>query len=425
MKNLIVLVCSLFIISVLSSQDFRSEFQKFNKYGHIGMFSNENMNLLKKQTNTTKQRLDSLCTLSGGLELTSKSVWTYDNQGKIITQISYNWNSSSWIPVRKIDYGYDDQNRLSSQTTSGWESRKPNSWGIQGKYGYTYNAIGLRKTWIIYSVELLSDSTFKFFESSYFEYTYNAKNQIKNFSLYCAGSKMENDDRYYDIHGNDSLRIYTSESNSQKVTYDNTYNGDKIATTLATHGFVRAATGWEPDYRMELTYDTNGNCVSAIDYYWNPTTSAESSLNRCVLRYDTNYSINDVLNVPDLYGTFAAVNKLVKSTIYSSRTGSSVTSVDNYYYSTVEINTAVPTISSDKVSFFPNPVKDFLQISGIDNIKTVLITDLSGKLILNKNLLSANDKIYVGNLAKGMYIVKVITDKKAFQQTIVKQVLKN
>jgi hypothetical protein len=297
----------------------------------------------------------------------------------------------------------------------------PNSWGGLAKYGYTYNAIGLRKTWINYGLLLLSDSTFDFFESSRYEYTYNAKNQLVNFSMYSDGSKIENSDRYYDRFGNDSLHVFTGSMDPQKVTFENSYNGDKLTSTLITHGFVRATTGWEPDYRMEYTYDSNGNRSSSIDYYWNPTTGAQSSLNRAVFYYDPNYLATDVLNVPELYSNTTLGNKLIRTTSFASRTGGSVASVDYYYYSSVEINTAVHTPSTDKVSFYPNPAKDFLQISGIDNIKTVLITDLNGKLIQNTNRLSANDKIYIGNFPKGMYIVKVISDKKAFQQKIVKQ----
>ena len=170
---------------------------------------------------------------------------------------------------------------------------------------------------------------------------------------------------------------------------------------------------------MEFTYDNYGNCISAIDYYWNQSTGAQSSLIRRVLLYDTNYAISDVLNVPDMY-SFPTVNKLRKASGYSSRTGGSPNSVSNFYYSTVEINTAVQTVSSDKMMVFPNPAKDYIQISGIENAKTVLITDLNGRLMLTKKLVT-NDNIYVGNLTKGMYIVKVISDNKTTEQKIVKE----
>ena len=130
-----------------------------------------------------------------------------------------------------------------------------------------------------------------------------------------------------------------------------------------------------------------------------------------------------MLNVPtsEVFNILpVAKNKRKKSSSYSSRTGGSPTSVNNYYYSTVEINTDVKTVLSDKVSFYPNPAKEFLQISGIENAKTVLITDLNGRLMLTKNL-TPKDNIYVGNLAKGMYIVKVFSDNKTTEQKIIKE----
>ncbi|MEI6751775.1 MAG: T9SS type A sorting domain-containing protein [Paludibacter sp.] len=428
MRKLNTLLFSLLVVNALSAHDARIEHQRINRINQIGKLNALNSNLLKTQTNVSKQRLDSVYNLTGGLNPSSKSIFNYDYAGNLTTLYNYQWSGSSWIPVSKNEYAYDNQNRNTSVIYYNWESRRANSWDVSGKEGYIYNALGLKKTFISYNIMQTSPdgSTFSFLDSgTHFEYTYNSKNQLTNISQIVRGSKIDNEDFFYDIHGNDSLLIYSSKNsltdiwNFQKSTYNNTYNGNTITTTLITTGRIDASTGWNPGYRMEFTYDTNGNCVSAIDYYWNPTTGAQSSLVRRSFLFDTNYTLSDVLNVPDMY-FFPTVNKLKKSSSYSSRTGGSPTSVDNYYYSTVEINTAVQPVSSDKILLYPNPAKDFLQISGIENIKTIWITDLNGRLMLTKKLVT-NDNIYVGNLAKGMYIVKIIAENKTVEQKIVKE----
>ncbi|MDR2836569.1 MAG: T9SS type A sorting domain-containing protein, partial [Bacteroidales bacterium] len=54
------------------------------------------------------------------------------------------------------------------------------------------------------------------------------------------------------------------------------------------------------------------------------------------------------------------------------------------------------------ISVYPNPAKDEINISGIENPQ-VIISDLSGRIILTTN----SSKININNLSEGMYFLQV------------------
>jgi hypothetical protein len=67
----------------------------------------------------------------------------------------------------------------------------------------------------------------------------------------------------------------------------------------------------------------------------------------------------------------------------------------------------VDRLSYESFVVFPNPVKSVLSILG-ENIRAVLISDISGKLLLQKNTVpSSLIKVDVSSLGKGVYIVSV------------------
>ena len=60
-------------------------------------------------------------------------------------------------------------------------------------------------------------------------------------------------------------------------------------------------------------------------------------------------------------------------------------------------------------NIYPNPAKNFVNITG-QNISTIKITDLNGKiLILKKNINSNNSTINLEGLSKGLYLVNIIS----------------
>ena len=74
---------------------------------------------------------------------------------------------------------------------------------------------------------------------------------------------------------------------------------------------------------------------------------------------------------------------------------------------------------SNALVIFPNPVNNVLNIKATDisNIQGVKIIDLQGKVVLEKT----NNSINVSTLAKGLYIVKIVTDKGEVTKKFIKE----
>jgi len=84
----------------------------------------------------------------------------------------------------------------------------------------------------------------------------------------------------------------------------------------------------------------------------------------------------------------------------------------------VEMTTAISTITNSNISLYPNPITESFQINGFEGLATMTISDLNGKAILTKQVIS-NESISVGTLPKGMYILKVITNEGTIERKVV------
>lgn len=66
-----------------------------------------------------------------------------------------------------------------------------------------------------------------------------------------------------------------------------------------------------------------------------------------------------------------------------------------------------------KISVYPNPATDFINITGIKTIKSVKIISLDGRQISEvKNM----TKIDISKLSKGIYLLEIETDQSAIQR---------
>lgn len=63
-------------------------------------------------------------------------------------------------------------------------------------------------------------------------------------------------------------------------------------------------------------------------------------------------------------------------------------------------------LSKNKIRIFPNPVSDFISISGLDNARTIQIYNIDGRLVRSEMF---DPRVDVSQLVPGIYILKVNT----------------
>ncbi|MGJ8743461.1 T9SS type A sorting domain-containing protein [Polaribacter sp.] len=76
---------------------------------------------------------------------------------------------------------------------------------------------------------------------------------------------------------------------------------------------------------------------------------------------------------------------------------------------TNESTASVNDVFSSQISIYPNPAKEFVQISTNETITGIAIYNLIGKKVISSNNL-INNKIDVSNLSKGIYVLKVMSN---------------
>lgn len=93
---------------------------------------------------------------------------------------------------------------------------------------------------------------------------------------------------------------------------------------------------------------------------------------------------------------------------YSSTEPHSAAFIDNVVLAS-DMN--VSDLESVKVSVYPNPVVDQLNISSKQNIKEVKIFNVNGQLVLNTKANNNTTSVNVSSLKSGVYVAQITTDK--------------
>ena len=86
------------------------------------------------------------------------------------------------------------------------------------------------------------------------------------------------------------------------------------------------------------------------------------------------------------------------------------------------IITGIETLNRNSISIFPNPTSGILSLeSAKDNIQKIMITDISGKLIIEKTEMQQTQTIDLSGFESGVYILSIQTDKEVFSSKIIKE----
>ncbi|MEC3874409.1 fibronectin type III domain-containing protein [Chryseobacterium salviniae] len=150
---------------------------------------------------------------------------------------------------------------------------------------------------------------------------------------------------------------------------------------------------------VEVGYLTNPSDTSTFVMLGSYTASSTTTID--------NYSL-DITGVP------AGVNNLVLR--HKGVPANSVL-IDDVSY---QINSSlaaneVKGSTKDGVKLYPNPFAEVLNISDVSNVKNVLVTDFSGRLV--KTIANPGKELHLGELKQGMYLV-TLEMKDGSKQTI-------
>jgi ligand-binding sensor domain-containing protein len=77
-------------------------------------------------------------------------------------------------------------------------------------------------------------------------------------------------------------------------------------------------------------------------------------------------------------------------------------------------------VNENSLHIFPNPVHNELNINFVDKTGTVMIIDISGKCLMQKQLTEKNTSLDVSGLVNGIYIIMLISDSQICTKKIVK-----
>jgi hypothetical protein len=86
----------------------------------------------------------------------------------------------------------------------------------------------------------------------------------------------------------------------------------------------------------------------------------------------------------------------------------------------VETTTGISSPSMPTIAFSPNPTTDSFTLNGLEELATVILMDLNGKVLLTRQV-NNTETVSLKGLLKGIYIAKVSTSKGTIQQKLIKQ----
>jgi hypothetical protein len=284
------------------------------------------------------------------------------------------------------------------------------------------------------------------YNNSTFNPFYAAQNQNFNLVSYHmnypgnSAAGFPNGDPYYKLEAETRHDFYGVTGITHLRINGVSYSTNNNQATLTTHMNTEAAkpSAFVLNAGREIVANT-----ATVNYTITPYLSGNYTLHAAVIEKTTTGNVGSngetsfkhvmMKMVPNASGTAitTTAGTPISGQISASLAGTFIEEVsdlevivflqDNVTKQVMQSKTAqVGLLSNDsyvknKINIFPNPANDFIQLSNIDQAN-IVITDMTGKVVLNQNNVSEDASINISNLTSGVYFVSVNTEN--IQETI-------
>ncbi len=294
----------------------------------------------------------------------------YDDNWNLTLRISYNWDYLARLMVlySKEEYSYDDIGNLILKIYYPWD-KSTSQWVPTVKNEYTHDTNGNK--------------------NSCYSYYWN-----KAMSQWINSSKSES---AYDANG--KLTEYTNynwDSNTSQWIINTKYTLDTNRNTIL---FIDS--DYSGQFKLEYTYDGNGNLILIVPYYWEKNMSQwiEHELKRFerpdIWKQEYAYDSSGNKTMEINYNWDETANRFVNGT------------KTTWFYSDLNF-TSIPNTPLNKLTVYPNPAKDFIvfDLPNGSESATIELYDIQGKMVVQQKL-TETKQIAVGHLPKGLYLYRL------------------
>jgi hypothetical protein len=348
---------------------------------------------------------------------------TYDANNNCISYLSKNWNGSGWVNYMKSNYTYDANNNVMDIITQGWIG---NSWIKTQQETNTYDA---NNNLINYGFFYWYNGVLE--SASHVDYTYDADNNCIGASYQkWNGSAMVNDFRFTSTYDDNNNQI----SVLHQLWDGNVWIDDWYTTNIfdannnqtSSIGQNWDGSAWVDGWINTFTYDANNNQTCCKYESWNGSAwvngfqyayTFDANNNQTSYTYQ-NWDGNTWVNSFQENKIFDADNFMKsKSEKMFNTTGTEVTSGDStyYYFHTVISGKNDFPPQEENITLYPSPATNKITISAnklLPGEIRISIVSISGQqLILSRFQNQKQPEIDVSALSKGIYLVKIWTDK--------------
>ena len=316
---------------------------------------------------------------------------TYGSDGNIAVALSLQWSGSAWDSSACIVYTYNSSGQLIHDSSSTYTG----TWGPSNKDSYYYTSSGLLSSTndSVFNAGAWTDQV-----KVYFDYNSSNQLQLDTVKVYSGGVWMtEEADSFGYTTGADYWTAFTSQITFGSQ-WETVRESKHVNSSLMPDTLYEKITGSFSTYTNKLAYAQKVGYI--YDAYNNPTTS---------YRYYS--TVTDTVTGAWAYDTTADF-------------------INHYYYQDF-IAAAVTSVNAPmpKVTAFPNPTDDMLNISITDlpggTYTTLRIVNIVGQTVIAKTLpwTTQTQSLSLSGIAPGIYVLQVQDDKGNTMSTqkIIKQ----
>lgn len=363
------------------------------------------------------------------------TVYTYDNNRRLVQDIMSIYIDNVWIYNMKMTYEYT--NDLKTRQISSFFNEDSNAWILSAKTDFIYNTDNLVTNENIY---------------------YYSSDGLNEY----IGSQTTNT---YDQNNNKTYSLYESYNDTAAVVYGTktyfTYNSDNLLTEQMLESYsYYYSTGWTPYNKIELSYNSNNLKLSQHTYMygnqeWNlhniDSFTYDNYANQLLVAsylfyneawlcnqkvihaFDYNYTSDQLLKPKPSPGNYTQIyfenyshmlQYDIQATNYSLDGISWDFDTSQYFYSLKSIEISLPANVVDNgmsLVVYPNPTneKTIISLIGVEGEIEISIYDIQSREINRIVEKPIGNKLEVGidvsSFKKGTYFINLRNGK--FSQT--------